>query len=50
MRWGESVPEGAFGAYRFWLTQATFDAWSTREKNSNEPLDATFAYGDFRVI
>ena len=50
VRWGETVPEGAFGAYRFWITQATFDAWSNRAKNSNEPLDATFAYGDFRVI
>ena len=50
VRWGESVPAGALGAYRIWITQSTFDTWSNREKNSNERLDATFVYGNWRVI
>ena len=50
VRVGESTPPGAFGTYRFWLTQASFNAWSNREKLSNENLDATFVYGTNRVI
>src|SRR5204863_8131802 len=44
IRTGETMPAGAFGTYRFWLTQATFDFWANREKTSNENLDSTFVY------
>ena len=50
VRFGERVPPGSFGTYRFWITQATFDEWSNREAGSNEPLDATFVDGDFRAV
>jgi len=50
IRWGEPVPSGALGAYRFWMTKATEDEWTTREKNSNAPLDVTFIYGSTRAI
>jgi hypothetical protein len=49
-RWGEPAPSGAFGAYRIWLTQAAHDFWAGREKMSNEDVDATFVYGQHRVI
>lgn len=50
VRWGDPVQGGALGTYRLWMTAATFNTWSSREKLSNDPLDCTFVYGDFRVI
>jgi hypothetical protein len=50
VRFGESMPASSFGTYRFWLTQTTLNTWRNREVLSNEPLDGTFVYGDFRVI
>ncbi|PYI83082.1 MAG: hypothetical protein DME26_15770, partial [Verrucomicrobia bacterium] len=50
IRFGEASPSGIYGAYHLWITQATLNRWATREKNSNEPLDATFAYGNYRVV
>src|SRR5436309_1494736 len=41
---------GPIGTYRFWITQATNTRWTSRERNSNEPLDATFVYGNSRVV
>jgi hypothetical protein len=45
---GQGAP--AFGTYRLWMTQATVDKWSSREKLSNDPLDCTFVYDNSRVI
>lgn len=50
VRWGEPTPAGALGSYHLWITKATFDTWSGREKLSNEPLDGTFVYGKQRVV
>lgn len=50
VRFGETQAAGTFAAYRLWLTQATISRWSSREKNSNEPLDATFVYNNFRPV
>ncbi len=47
---GESVPAGSFGTYRVWCTQETVNRWTSREKNSDAPLDATFVYGNFRAV
>ena len=47
---GETQPAGSLGTYRIWFSQATLDRWTNREPGSNEPLDATFVYGDNRVI
>ena len=50
VRFGE-VPSGnAYGTYRLWLTAATHQYWSDREKFSNEDVDATFVYGTNRVV
>lgn len=50
VRSGESVVPGRFGNYRMWMTQATFNFWSSREKMSNEALDVTFVYGTHRIV
>jgi len=50
VRWGDPGQGGNFGTYRFWLSQTNYDRWSSREKLSNKPVDATFVYGNFRVI
>jgi hypothetical protein len=50
VRVGETVPAGAFGAYRFWITQSSHSFWSSREVMSSENLDATFVYGNQRVV
>ncbi len=51
VRFGETIPNtGRIGTYRFWITQATNTRWTSRERNSNEPLDATFVYGNSRVV
>ena len=50
VRWGESLPGGAIGTYRFWFTRTNRTIWETREPQSNETLDSTFVYGDWRVI
>ncbi len=50
VRFGESIPAGGFGTYRLWMTQATFDFWSNREKSANDDVDTTFVYGGSRVV
>src|SRR5262249_21562087 len=49
-RFGETPAAGRFGAYRLWVTQATFDLWTARLKLSNAALDATLVNGTDRVI
>ncbi len=51
VRVGETLPSGAFGTYRLWLTAATVSSWAQTVKQlSNEPFDGTFVYGNSRVI
>lgn len=50
VRFGEPTPYGSFPAYRVWITAATEQTWINRERNSNEPLDATFVYGNTRAV
>ncbi|HNQ88878.1 MAG TPA: lamin tail domain-containing protein [Verrucomicrobiota bacterium] len=50
VRVGETAVGGAFGCYRIWLTQEAHDRWASREKMSNEDVDATFVYGANRVV
>jgi hypothetical protein len=47
---GQTQPANSFPTYRIWITQATNNRWINREKTSNEPLDATFAYGNLRAV
>jgi hypothetical protein len=50
VRWGESVVTGSIGTYRLWLTAANIASWTARERNANDPFDATFVYGNARAI
>ncbi len=50
VRFGDPTPPGGFGVYRLWVTSRNISTWTTREKLSNEPLDATFVYRQSRII
>ena len=50
VRFGETIPSGNLGTYRIWAKQETVDEWTSRERGSNEPLDVTFVYGNYRII
>jgi hypothetical protein len=47
---GDTVAPGVFGNYKFWITAANSHFWSSLPKMSNELVDCTFVYGDFRVV
>ncbi|MBI5387135.1 MAG: lamin tail domain-containing protein [Verrucomicrobia bacterium] len=50
VRWGESTIGGSLGTYRLWLTATNIAFWTLRERNANDPIDATFVYGNSRAI
>ena len=50
VRFGEVIPASGFGTYRLWFTAATLQAWRSRPVLSNDELDATFVYGNQRVV
>ncbi|HKS38499.1 MAG TPA: lamin tail domain-containing protein [Verrucomicrobiae bacterium] len=50
VRFGEGSPGGGIGVYRMWITQSTLNRWNTRLKLDNGALDATFVYGNQRVV
>lgn len=50
VRVGEVQPTGNFPVYRIWMTQATLNTWTSRNKLNNTPLDVTFVLGGDRVI
>lgn len=50
VRFGDSVPAGAFGTYRLWMTQANIDTWTNREVMSNDMVEGTVVYNDYRAI
>lgn len=47
---GDTVAPGVFGNYKVWLNAANSRYWSDQPKMSNEMIDCTFVYGDFRVV
>ena len=50
VRWGESAVAGSIGTYRLWMTATNVAFWTSRERNANDPLDATFVYGNSRAF
>ena len=50
VRFGDTTPFGSFGTYHFWLTQSNINAWTTRNRLGDEPLDFTVVSGNQRVI
>ena len=49
-RVGETQPVGNYPVYRIWMTQATSDRWSNRNKMDNSPFDITFVLGNTRAL
>jgi hypothetical protein len=50
INFGETPRSPSLGSYRIWMSQSNLNYWAAREKNSNEGLDATFVYGNSRVV
>jgi len=50
VRFGDPGSLGNVFAYRLWMTAANINLWAARERLSNEPLDGTYVYGNFRAI
>lgn len=50
VRFGEEAMDSGFGTYRLWIGNQNLRTWQRREKLSNEPIDSTFVYGDFRAV
>jgi hypothetical protein len=50
VRFGESVPAGNFPSYRIWMTQASYNAWDSRNNLNNTLNDVTMVFGNHRVI
>jgi len=47
---GDTLAPGVFGNYKMWLNATNSNYWSDQPKMSNEMIDGTFVYGDFRVV
>jgi hypothetical protein len=50
VRVGEITPPGPFVTCRLWMTLANMQRWQRRDPANDEPLDATFVYGEARVV
>ena len=50
VRFNDSFKDSALVSYRFWITQNNLNTWSQRENLSNQALDITFVYNNYRVI
>ena len=50
VRFGEPTPAGNIPVYRIWMTQATFNAWTSANKLGNAAYDVTFVSGNARAI
>jgi hypothetical protein len=57
VRFGETQIAGGLGTYRLWVHTNNVAVWSAegtapgqRERNANDPIDATFVYGANRVV
>jgi len=50
IRWGSTNAPGTFATYHLWITESTRQTWTTRDKNSNHPLQGSFVYHGERVI
>jgi len=47
---GDTEMAGGYATYHLWFTDQTRTTWENREQGSNDPLDATFVYGNERAI
>lgn len=50
IRFGEPQRVSSFGTYHQWFTSAAINSWINRPVLSNEGVEGTFVYGNFRAI
>ena len=50
VRFGDTLAPGVFGTYRLWVSSTNVARWQARETRSNEPVDSTFTYDDYRTV
>ncbi|MBE7503458.1 MAG: lamin tail domain-containing protein [Verrucomicrobiales bacterium] len=50
VRFGDTLAPGVFGTYRLWVASSNVTRWTGRETRSDEPVDATFTYDDYRTV
>ena len=50
IRVDELQPTGNFPVYRIWMTQATLNTWTSRNRMNNTPFNVTFVLGNQRAI
>jgi len=50
VRFGDPSRVSDFGTYRQWFTTTSINSWLNRPRLSNEGIEGTFVYGDFRAI
>lgn len=49
-RWGEPQIPGSLGVYHIWMTSSNIALWTNRERLSNQAIDGTFVYGNYRAV
>jgi hypothetical protein len=50
VRFGDTLPPGVFGSYRIWVSSTNVARWRARQTRSNETVDTTFTYDDYRTV
>ena len=50
VRFGDTLQAGVFGTYRLWVSSTNVARWKAGETRSNEPVDTTFTYDDYRTV
>ena len=50
VRFGHTKRPGVFGTYTLWITAANISRWQTLSNYSNEPIDVTLVFGDYRAV
>jgi hypothetical protein len=50
IRFGEPTPASGFSSYHFWMTAKNLKTWINRPSLSNERVEGTFVYGNYRAI
>lgn len=50
VRFGDPASATSYATYRFWMTQNNVNTWINRPSMSNERVEGTFVYGNYRAI
>lgn len=50
VRFGDALSPGVFGTYRLWVSSTNVARWRARQTRSDEPVDTTFTYDDYRTV